>query len=267
MRLEAVVADLDGTLVRHDSSVSPATFSALARLGAARIPLVIATARTPSGVRALAGLAGYAEFAVCCCGAIGWSPRPPALAWSQLLDPATVQRGLALAVAAGAGVAGYDGTGWRVADPNGRLSAWRPNGPCDRSSGVAAIAGAPCCTLAIGHGEHQLAEIGRRLAGSATAAISRVGDTTFLDVGPPGVDKGTGVVRALARLGLAAARTVSFGDMPNDLPMFAVTGRSFAIGRSRPELTAAADEALDDVEHDGFAAKIGEFERQGWEIG
>lgn len=86
----------------------------------------------------------------------------------------------------------------------------------------------------------------------------------MLDVVALGVDKGSGVRRALALIGVSTAEAVSFGDMPNDLPMFAATGRSFAIGRSRPELTAVAHETLDDVEHDVFARKIDELERSGW---
>ena len=43
MRVEAVVADLDGTLVGEDSNVSQATLESLRTLRAAGIPLVIAT--------------------------------------------------------------------------------------------------------------------------------------------------------------------------------------------------------------------------------
>jgi len=266
MRLQAVVADLDGTLVRRDSSVSPATLGAVARLGDARIPLIVATGRTPAGVQALATLAEYVAFAVCCSGAVGWPARSRVTSWRHTLSPATAERAAALAAGAGAGIAGFDGARWRVHDPHDRLSGWRPDGPCDRSSTMADIIAASCCTLAIAHSEQQLSVIGRQLAGQASAAISRVGVTTILDVVPVGVDKGVGVLRALGELGVDAARAVSFGDMPNDLPMFAVTGRSFAIGRSRPELTAVADETLDDVEHDGFAGKMTELERRSWNI-
>ena len=53
MLIEAVVTDLDGTLVRSDFSMSPATLEALDRIHAASIRFVVATARTPQGLECL----------------------------------------------------------------------------------------------------------------------------------------------------------------------------------------------------------------------
>src|SRR6202049_2139972 len=51
--IEAVVTDLDGTLVRADFSMSPATLEALDRIHAAGIRFLVATARTPQGLEYL----------------------------------------------------------------------------------------------------------------------------------------------------------------------------------------------------------------------
>ena len=88
----------------------------------------------------------------------------------------------------------------------------------------------------------------------------------MLDVTAPGVDKGTGTIRALQELGLAPAAAISFGDMPNDLAMFRVTGRSYAVGDSDPEVMSAASEVLPNVEDDGFARKIADLAATGWTI-
>ena len=50
VRIEAVVTDLDGTVVRSDFSISPATLEALDLVRSAGIAFVIATARTPQGL-------------------------------------------------------------------------------------------------------------------------------------------------------------------------------------------------------------------------
>ena len=50
VRIEAVVTDLDGTVVRSDFSISPATLEALDLIRSAGIAFVIATARTPQGL-------------------------------------------------------------------------------------------------------------------------------------------------------------------------------------------------------------------------
>jgi hydroxymethylpyrimidine pyrophosphatase-like HAD family hydrolase len=47
--IRAVITDLDGTIVRPDGTVSLATAVAVRALRAARLPLILATARTPAG--------------------------------------------------------------------------------------------------------------------------------------------------------------------------------------------------------------------------
>jgi hydroxymethylpyrimidine pyrophosphatase-like HAD family hydrolase len=54
--------------------------------------------------------------------------------------------------------------------------------------------------------------------------------------------------------------------MPNDLPLFAVTARSFAMGRSDAAVADAADEVLAGAEEDGFASKIVELAGSGWRL-
>ena len=118
--------------------------------------------------------------------------------------------------------------------------------------------------MAVRHSGRDLARIGGLLAGGASAALSHVGRSAVLDITPLGVDKGTGVRRALATLGIAPGDAISFGDMPNDLPMFAVTGRSYAVGDGHPDVVSAVHEILDSVEHDGFGRKIADLANSGW---
>jgi hypothetical protein len=102
--------------------------------------------------------------------------------------------------------------------------------------------------------------------GVESAALSHVGRSTVLDVTAQGVDKGTGTRRALDTLGLAPAAAISFGDMPNDMAMFRVTGRSYSVGAADPAVMRAATEVLPSVEDDGFARKIADLAAAGWTI-
>ena len=97
MRVHAVVADLDGTLVRRDFTVSVATIEALHLLRAAGIPVVVATARTPPGFEHLRILAEQVHIAVCCSGAIGWSRSQNSKLWQYMFEPATTKRVVELA--------------------------------------------------------------------------------------------------------------------------------------------------------------------------
>jgi hydroxymethylpyrimidine pyrophosphatase-like HAD family hydrolase len=267
MCVRAVVADLDGTLVRRDFSISEATIEALELLKESGIAVIVATARTPPGVEYLDSLARRVSFAVCCSGAIGWSPTEHLKLWQEMFDPATTRRVVELATGCGAGVASFDGEIWRMTPEYERLSPGQPHGPTRVAVDPAELAESPCCTMAIRHSSLDLSNIRDLLAGDARAAGSHVGGSTVLDVMPEGVDKGTGALRALLHLGVEPSRAISFGDMPNDLPLFAVTGRSYAVGESDSAVTGSADEILDGVESDGFGKKIAELARAGWLVG
>ena len=265
MRVEAVVADLDGTLVGEDSNVSQATLDSLRMLRAAGIPLVIATGRVPQDLRGLDCVTRDAQVTVCCSGSIGRTAQRTL--WQDQLMPEAVAQVVATAAAYGAGVAGFDGSTWRLTERYVRL------GPAGghRAPRVAVSAGAltdtSCVTMSVVHEERDvLAALARDLDSVVGIGLSRVAGLDILDITARSVDKGTGVLRALQVIGADPAAAVSFGDMPNDIPMFAVTGRAYAVGCGHPEVAAAADEVLAPVEHDGFASKINAFAASHWRI-
>jgi len=84
----------------------------------------------------------------------------------------------------------------------------------------------------------------------ATAVRSQ---TYYLDVTPPGHDKGTFVGAMMKRLGIPAEAVATIGDMENDLPMFAKSGVSFAMGNAADNVKRRATHVTDSNEHDGFA--------------
>jgi Cof subfamily protein (haloacid dehalogenase superfamily) len=267
VRIEAVVTDLDGTVVRSDFSISPATLEALDLVESAGIAFVIATARTPQGLEHFQELARRTAISVCCSGAIGWRSHQKAVAWIENLQPAATRRVVEIAVAEGAGVASFDGSLWRMTEEYWRLSPTQPHGPTRVVVDSAVVAETPCCTMAMRHGHGDLRHIAELVAAEAdSAALSHVGRSTVLDVTAQGVDKGTGTHRALRTLGIDATAAISFGDMPNDLAMFRVTGRSYAVGESDEEVMRTATEVLPSVDDDGFARKILELAAADWTI-
>ncbi len=59
-----------------------------------------------------------------------------------------------------------------------------------------------------------------------------------------GVNKGTAVKWLAERFGIPLSEVIAVGDWINDVPMFAVAGRSFVMGQSPPEVKAAANHQL-----------------------
>jgi len=268
VRIAAVVADLDGTIVRSDFSISPATLEALAAIQAAGVRFVVATARTPQGLAYLGVPADKTDIAVCCSGSIGWSSQQQAALWMEMLLPQAVRRVVDIAESEGAGAASFDGVYWRMTAEYARLSPTQPHGTTRVIVTPEELADAPCCTMAVRREGDDLGHIAELVASEAdTGALSHVGRSTVLDVTREGVDKGTGAVRALAQLGLSPDAAVSFGDMPNDIALFRATGRSYSVGAVHPDVVSAADELVDDVEHDGFARTVSALSAAGWEAG
>ena len=78
----------------------------------------------------------------------------------------------------------------------------------------------------------------------------------YLDVTPPGHDKGTFVEAMEKRLGISSDAVATIGDMENDLPMFARSRISFAMGNAADAIKKQATHVTDSNERDGFAAAM-----------
>ena len=80
--------------------------------------------------------------------------------------------------------------------------------------------------------------------------------TYYLDITPPGHDKGTFVEAIAKRLGISTDAVATIGDMQNDLPMFASSGISFAMGNATDKVKKRATHVTDLNERDGFASAM-----------
>ncbi len=88
----------------------------------------------------------------------------------------------------------------------------------------------------------------------ATAVRSQ---TYYLDVTPPGRDKGTFVEEIAGRLGISTATVATIGDMQNDLAMFRKSGMSVAMGNATDDVKRQATRVTASNEDEGFAKAIG----------
>lgn len=254
----AVVTDLDGTVVGPDDTVSAATLNAAAQLRYRGVPLLAATARTRNGVERLSALVGHLAIAVCHNGALGWSPAENRTLWQRTLDADTL-RALAALVRdlPGAGLAVFGVASWDITPEYLALRRRPPPEPW-RPVPLDAIADQPAYGVAIRHATLTSDELIATLtaAGFAERATLTYSAPHLIEAGPLGVDKAAGVSRALDWLGVPPARAVAFGDMPNDLSMFALVGHSVAVGDAHPAVRAAATAHMP---FDGFARHLTEL--------
>jgi Cof subfamily protein (haloacid dehalogenase superfamily) len=78
----------------------------------------------------------------------------------------------------------------------------------------------------------------------------------YLDITPPGVDKGTFVAAMARRLGISTDAVATIGDMQNDIAMFRVSGLSFAMGNATDDVKRQATHVTASNEEEGFAKAI-----------
>jgi Cof subfamily protein (haloacid dehalogenase superfamily) len=93
----------------------------------------------------------------------------------------------------------------------------------------------------------------KALGAQATAVRSQ---SYYLDVTPPGCDKGTFVQAIAKRLKISTDAVATVGDMQNDLAMFRTSGISIAMGNATDDVKKLATHVTTSNHDEGFAGAI-----------
>jgi Cof subfamily protein (haloacid dehalogenase superfamily) len=254
-----IATDLDGTLVRSDDTVSAYTHEVLDRVRAAGIRIVGATGRGPR-LSDLTRADITADFLVLAHG--GWvydvtDPRP--LRASRLSGPALASVLSAVESAVGpltVMVEALEHPGsplWGTRTPD-----WRYEVVVEKRTREQCVAGdvIKAYACAASHDVDDLLAAARSLVPPEVASITQAG-LNVIEICPPAVDKGTGLAVVAEAVGVDPADVLVFGDMPNDLPMFAWAGwQRVAVANAHPTVLAAADEVTLTNDEDGVAVYL-----------
>lgn len=253
-----VATDLDGTLLGSDGSVTRRTRDALAAAAAAGAAHIVVTGRAVPWTRPVLDDLGYQGLAVCGQGAQVYDAGAGRLLTSVTLDRQLA--GVALAkIEAEVGplhlAASRDGLDGEVlVGPGYEVVGGLPATPFTDASDLWS---APLNKLYIQHptlSDDELAETAERTAGGfVTVTLAGEGIVELL---PLGLSKATGLSLAARRLGVKAPETIAFGDMPNDIPMFAWAGHGVAMANAHAELRAVADQVTSSNDEDGVAVVL-----------
>ncbi|MFE2967256.1 HAD family hydrolase [Streptomyces sp. NPDC059340] len=254
-----VATDLDGTLLRSDETVSERTREALAAVTAAGAAHIVVTGRAVPWTRHILDDLGYEGLAVCGQGAQVYDAGEHRLLTSVTLDRQLA--GLALAkIEAEVGplllAASRDGLDGEVLVGPGyrRQDGSLPVVPIRDATDLWS---APLNKVYVQHptlSDDELAAVAARVAGGLVGVT--MAGAGIVELLPLGLSKATGLSLAARRLGVKAANTIAFGDMPNDIPMFAWAAHSVAMANAHDELKAVADEVTSSNEEDGIAVVL-----------
>lgn len=257
--IRLVVSDIDGTLVRHDKSLSAGNIAAVARLQAAGVAMSLISARPMSGIWPIAdALQLDGPFGAFNGGTV--FDRNGVIGEPRRLEPEVALRILAILDAASVDVWLFAHGHWYARQGEG------PHVPREKlSAGVmptlrddlGALCGSADKIVGVSDDaallEQLEAQVQSATLGQATVALSQ---PYFLDSTALLANKGDGVSAVAAARGVPLTQVAVLGDMANDLPMFARAAVSFAMGQAPEAVRTAAHRTTASNEDDGVAQAI-----------
>ena len=261
-KISLVVADVDGTLVTEDKVLTPRARDAVRALHAAGIAFAITSGRPPRGMAMLieplaleTPIAGFN-------GGIFVKPEMTVIE-EHVLPAASARGAVELILRHGMDVWVYSGQAWLVRDPQAAHVAreqWTVKFPPTVVPDFGPALERASKIVGISDDQELVARCEKdardALGGAASAARSQ---PYYLDVTHPAANKGT-VIATLSRLlSVASDEIATIGDMPNDVLMFARSGRSIAMGNASAEVQAQADFVTESYNAEGFAKAMERF--------
>ena len=259
IRIALVVSDVDGTLVTKDKTLTDRAQDAVRRLHQAGIGFTITSSRPTIGMRFL-----IEPLAITLpVGAFNGSSivAPDLTPIEEHLIPAsTVERSIEVLNEFGVDIWLFTNEKWLTRNGDGeyvphekRAIRADPTVVADFSPYLAAackIVGSSADPALL-----QRCELAMQQALDARATAVR-SQSYYLDVTPPGHDKGTFVEAMAKRLSIPTNRVATIGDMQNDLAMFRKSGLSFAMGNATDDVKQQATHVTASNEDEGFAAAM-----------
>jgi Cof subfamily protein (haloacid dehalogenase superfamily) len=251
-----VATDLDGTLLRSDGTVSARTEEVLRHVQELGITVVFVTARPRRWMDHLWPYVGSQGLAVVSNGALLLDVATGEALEVRAIDPGP---GLSLVAEIRANVPGCH-FAVELLEGIALEAAYREPGhapPGSRVGRIEELWTSPALKLLVRHEEQDAVEF-------RDAVIAAVGDRAvatwtvdgLMEISAVGVTKGAGLTRLCARLEVAAEDVVAFGDMPNDLPMLAWAGTSYAVANAHATVLAAAGHVAPSNDEDGVATVL-----------
>jgi Cof subfamily protein (haloacid dehalogenase superfamily) len=258
-RIALVVSDVDGTLLTKDKVLTETAKASVRQLHAAGIGFTIISSRPSIGMGFLIEPLAITLPVGAFNGSSIVDPQLKPIE-QHLIPPATAQRSLDVLNEFGADIWLFTNDRWYTRNPDGeyvphekRAIKHDPTIITDFTPYVGnacKIVGASSDAALLQRCEAAMKDA---VGTEATAVRSQ---TYYLDVTPPGHDKGTFVEAMAKRLGISTDAIATIGDMQNDLAMFAKSGISFAMGNATDDVKKRATYVTDTNEHDGLAGAI-----------
>ena len=257
--VKLLISDVDGTLLTPQKLLTPQTIAAVKRIRSAGVRFTIISGRSPDGLPPLISQLGLTEPVGAFNGAqIVW-PNLSTLEY-RTLPAAAAEKAIAICREFSIDFWLYDFSRWLVSDPAGVY--------VDRESGTVGHAPAgvwdsgqlpPDLIKVVGVSDRPAvlaaceAAMQQRLGGELSASRSQA---HYLDITGLGADKGQGLKRLAAVMGIPLHQVGAIGDGSNDVPMLNAAGLAIAMGNGVDELKKRAAFVTTSNADNGFGRAV-----------
>lgn len=258
-RPRLVALDVDGTIVDHDNSLSPAVKDAILAVRAQGIPVVIATGRAVPGVYDVLDKLGFREgLGIASNGSVVFDVDPFEVVHTTTFDAREAVRRVLERVPEALVAVEEVGVGYRVnrAFPHGEITGKIILDEVER------MVSQPVTRVVVRAPDHDRDEFSTMVGDLGLDGTNYyIGYTAWLDLAPEGVSKASGLEVVCRSMGLTAADVLAVGDGNNDVEMLGWAGRGVAMGQAPDEVKQVADAVTGPVEADGLADELARWLR------
>lgn len=239
---ELIALDIDDTLVPHMGSISQRVIEAVAGVRERGVAVALATGRSLSTTAPIGRAAGIDGWVVCSNGAILATIEPEGVVEATSFDPRPILERLQPQL---------PGARFAVEDIHGTFHTMSADdfdagalGLQIREVPFEHLLDEPAVRLVVHSNETEhmnggFGDVAKTLG--LHTVIFGVGDKAWMDVGPQGVNKATGLTRLCALLDINPAKTLTMGDSYNDVEMLEWAGTGIAMATAPASVMAAAD--------------------------
>ena len=262
MKPALIALDLDDTLLSPDLTISNLNIQAVKRVLKTGIPVMLASGRTVDSMRGYArqlGISGRNLPMICVNGAEVRDTDSEKILRRLALTPHACRMALTVLQELGLPAQAYEEGFIVVSEHNewtledSRLTGLGIRVAADRAE----LTDVPRTKLlASGNPDHisrVYEEVKLRLAGIANVLISK---PCFLEILPPGADKGDALAWVASEMGLSREEVMAVGDSGNDLGMLGWAGIACAPADARADVRAVARYVSTRGHADGAVAEL-----------
>ncbi|SRR6266487_810235 len=270
-RIRLLVLDVDGTLLTNDYRITAATRAAVQEVAARGVQVVLASARSPSGLRPIMAELGISGLAIAYTGALTCrlSPDPHLsleVVTEQRIHLSSAHAILKRMLTLGISVGWFAGDSWYIP---------RWDAPIRRESAITGVVPivasdlthfteAPHKMLCIAGTAEQLASLQQEEHKLPLDCLGQFSHPTYLEITHQGVDKATALLALGQQLGIPSTAMVAIGDGANDVTMLKMVAVGIAMGHAPPAVQAAADWVTNTNDQDGVALALNKLSATGW---